>query len=64
LRKVLMSQKDPAKIDWGKLARKKCRMVRTAEAIIPAPAKKLQKRPQGCPGRVSENSMLSLLHEV
>jgi hypothetical protein len=39
-------------------------MVRAAEAIIPAPAKKLQKRRQGCPGRVREYSMPSLLHEV
>jgi hypothetical protein len=44
LKKELISQKEPLKMDSGKFALKKCWIVSTEAVIIPAPETKLQKR--------------------
>jgi hypothetical protein len=56
-----MSQKDPRKIDSGKLALKKCWMVRTEAAIMPAPAMKLQNRRPPEPSTVNDPATSDLL---
>ena len=49
LKKALMSQNEPLKIESGKFAAKKCWRVRNEAAIIPAPARKLAARRPGVP---------------
>ena len=61
LKKALISQKDPRKIVSGKLALKKCWMVRTEAAIMPAPAKKLQNRCRPAPSTVNDSATADLL---